>query len=285
MPTTLVSSAELAAHPQWRVFDCRHDLAKPALGEGQYREAHIPGALFAHLDRDLSAPKTGRNGRHPLPQPDVFTTWLGGCGVKASDQVVCYDAGNGAMAARLWWMLRWIGHETVAVLDGGLAKWAAEKRPLTSEVPRFAPSHYQQESKGNPAVDVSEVMGQGSEMLLLDARAPARYRGEQEPIDPVAGRIPGARNRFNMDNLSPQGTVKSAGGLRGEVHAERAPPPGACPTGVQGGRPATTCSRWRWPAGRAVGSSPGRGANGAPIRSAPWKRGRPSRLLADALPL
>jgi thiosulfate/3-mercaptopyruvate sulfurtransferase len=226
MPTTLVSSAELAAHPQWRVFDCRHDLAKPALGEGQYREAHIPGALFAHLDRDLSAPKTGRNGRHPLPQPDVFTTWLGGCGVKPSDQVVCYDAGNGAMAARLWWMLRWIGHETVAVLDGGLAKWAAEKRPLTSEVPRFAPSHYQQESKGQPAVDVSEVMRQGSEMLLLDARAPARYRGEQEPIDPVAGRIPGARNRFNMDNVSPQGTFKSAGELRREFQAvlgDRAP--------------------------------------------------------------
>ena len=226
MPTTLVSSAELAAHPQWRVFDCRHDLAKPALGEGQYREAHIPGALFAHLDRDLSAPKTGRNGRHPLPQPDVFTTWLGGCGVKPSDQVVCYDAGNGAMAARLWWMLRWIGHETVAVLDGGLAKWAAEKRPLTSEVPRFTPSHYQQESKGHPAVDVSEVMRQGSEMLLLDARAPARYRGEQEPIDPVAGRIPGARNRFNMDNVSPQGTFKSAGELRREFQAvlgDRAP--------------------------------------------------------------
>jgi len=226
MPTTLVSSAELAAHPEWRVFDCRHDLAKPALGEEQYREAHIPGALFAHLDRDLSAPKTGRNGRHPLPQPDVFTTWLGGCGVKASDQVVCYDAGNGAMAARLWWMLRWIGHETVAVLDGGLAKWVAEKRPLTSEVPRFTPSHYQQESKGHPAVDVSEVMRQGSEMLLLDARAPARYRGEQEPIDPVAGRIPGARNRFNMDNVSPQGTFKSAGELRREFQAvlgDRAP--------------------------------------------------------------
>jgi len=226
MPTTLVSSAELAAHPEWRVFDCRHDLAKPALGEEQYREAHIPGALFAHLDRDLSAPKTGRNGRHPLPQPDVFTTWLGGCGVKPSDQVVCYDAGNGAMAARLWWMLRWIGHETVAVLDGGLAKWVAEKRPLTSEVPRFTPSHYQQESKGHPAVDVSEVMRQGSEMLLLDARAPARYRGEQEPIDPVAGRIPGARNRFNMDNVSPQGTFKSAGELRREFQAvlgDRAP--------------------------------------------------------------
>src|SRR5215813_4839568 len=111
MPTTLAGTAELAAHPEWRVFDCRHDLARPGLGEEQYREAHIPGALFAHLDRDLSAPKTGRNGRHPLPQPEAFTSWLARCGVNPSDQIVCYDAANGAMAARLWWMLRWIGHE------------------------------------------------------------------------------------------------------------------------------------------------------------------------------
>src|SRR5688572_21150958 len=129
MPTTLVSTGELAARPQWRVFDCRHDLARPELGEQQYREAHIPGALFAHLDRDLSATKTGRNGRHPLPKPETFIAWVGRQGLQASDQVVCYDAGNGAIAARLWWMLRWIGHRAVAVLDGGLAKWLAEKRP------------------------------------------------------------------------------------------------------------------------------------------------------------
>ncbi len=214
MPTTLVSTAELAGHPRWRIFDCRHDLAKPALGEQQYREAHIPGALFAHLDRDLSAPKTGRNGRHPLPQPEVFASWLAKGGLSPSDQVVCYDAGNGAMAARLWWMLRWIGHEAVAVLDGGLAKWLAEKRPVTAEVPRFEPSHYPYQLGTQVAVDVNDVAQHGGDMLLLDARAPARYRGEQEPIDPVAGRIPGARNRFNMDNVSPQGTFKSAGELK-----------------------------------------------------------------------
>ena len=219
MPTTLVSTAELAAHPGWRLFDCRHDLAKPALGEEQYREAHIPGALFAHLDRDLSAPKTGRNGRHPLPQPETFASWLESCGVKPSDQVVCYDAGNGAMAARLWWMLRWIGHEAVAVLDGGMANWSAEKLPVTAEVPRFSPTHYPHERKRDVAVDVNQVTQQTGEMLLLDARAPARYRGEQEPIDPVAGRIPGARNRFNMDNVSPQGTFKSAGQLKQEFEA------------------------------------------------------------------
>src|SRR3954454_5810111 len=106
---TLVSSAELAAHlGSWRVFDCRHDLAQPELGERSYREAHIPGALFAHLDRDLSAPKNGKNGRHPLPDPDAFGGWLGRQGVRSGDQVVCYDAANGAMAARFWWLLRWV---------------------------------------------------------------------------------------------------------------------------------------------------------------------------------
>jgi thiosulfate/3-mercaptopyruvate sulfurtransferase len=226
MPTTLVSTAELAASPDWRVFDCRHDLAKPALGEQQYREAHIPGALFAHLDRDLSAPKTGRNGRHPLPQPEVFVSWLSRCGVQPSDQVVCYDAGNGAMAARLWWMLRWIGHDAVAVLDGGLAKWLAEKRPVTADVPRFESSHYAPKRKPEGLISVNQIEKRGGEMLLLDARAPARYRGEQEPIDPVAGRIPGAINRFNMDNVSPQGTFKGAAQLKQEFQAvlgDRAP--------------------------------------------------------------
>jgi thiosulfate/3-mercaptopyruvate sulfurtransferase len=226
MPTTLVSTAELAAHAEWRLFDCRHDLAKPGLGEEQYREAHIPGALFAHLDRDLSAPKTGRNGRHPLPDPKKFVTWLEKNGVLRTDQVVCYDAANGAMAARLWWMLRWIGHQSVAVLDGGLAKWLAEKRPVSAEVPRFVPSQYALDRKPQGHVGASDVESGGEQMLLLDARAPARYRGEQEPIDPVAGRIPGARNRFNMDNVSPQGTFKSAEQLRQEFQAvlgDRAP--------------------------------------------------------------
>jgi len=226
MPTALVSTAGLAAHAEWRVFDCRHDLAKPALGEDQYREAHIPGALFAHLERDLSAPKTGRNGRHPLPRPDVFTAWVGTQGIKPSHQVVCYDAGNGAMAARLWWMLRWIGHVGVAVLDGGLAKWVAERRPVTAEIPRFQSSDYPDRFGTQMALDVNGVVQHGSDVLLLDARAPARYRGEQEPIDPVAGRIPGAKNRFNMDNVSPQGTFKSPGQLKEEFQAvlgDRAP--------------------------------------------------------------
>jgi thiosulfate/3-mercaptopyruvate sulfurtransferase len=194
------------------VFDCRHDLAKPDLGEQQYREGHIQGALFAHLERDLSGKKTGRNGRHPLPDPQDFEKWLEKTGLAPKDHVVCYDAGPGSMAARLWWMLRWVGHDKVAVLDGGLAKWTREGRPLTVDVPIFTPLNYPLRVRKDLAVDVHAV--EKSKAMLLDARAPARYRGEQEPIDPVAGRIPGARNRFNMDNVSAQGTFKPAEELK-----------------------------------------------------------------------
>jgi thiosulfate/3-mercaptopyruvate sulfurtransferase len=213
--TTLISTADLAAHlGESRIFDCRHDLMKPGLGEQQYREAHIPGALFASLDRDLSAPKSGRNGRHPLPEPEAFGAWLGRQGVKPGDQVVCYDASNGAMAARLWWMLRWIGHEAVAVLDGGIAKWSNEGRPVTSEVPRVSSTQYPVNVNEEAAVGARMVHRRLGQQLLVDARAPARYRGEQEPIDPVAGRIPGARNRFNMENVEADGTFKPAEVLR-----------------------------------------------------------------------
>ncbi|HVJ12393.1 MAG TPA: sulfurtransferase [Burkholderiales bacterium] len=211
--STLVSTGELAANlAKWRVFDCRYDLAKPDLGEQQYREGHIQGALYAHLERDLSGKKTGRNGRHPLPDPQDFEKWLEKTGLTPKDQVVCYDAGPGSMAARLWWMLRWVGHDRVAVLDGGLAKWTREGRPVTVDVPIFTPFNYPLKVRKDLALDIRAV--EQSKSLLLDARAPARYRGEQEPIDPVAGRIPGARNRFNMDNVSAQGTFKPAEELK-----------------------------------------------------------------------
>ena len=216
---TLVSTEELAAHPEWRVFDCRHDLAHPALGEQQYIEGHIPGALFAHLDRDLSAHPTGDNGRHPLPEPKVFVSWLGKQGLQPADQVVCYDAGSGATAARLWWMLRWVGHETVAVLNGGLAKWRREGRPVTADVPQIAPLAYPGRAKSSMVAYLSLVEKRFKKAALLDARAPARYRGEQEPIDPVAGRIPGAKNRFNHDNLGADGTFKPADVLKSEFLA------------------------------------------------------------------
>ena len=217
---TLVSTAELAAHlGKWRLFDCRHDLAKPDLGESQYRTSHIPGALFASLDRDLSAPKTGKNGRHPLPDPDAFQSFLQRSGLRKEDQVVCYDAGNGAMAARLWWMLRWVGHENVAVLDGGIAKWTKEGRPLTTDVPSPPLTGYTLHLNEEMAASVRTVQRRLGQQLLLDARAPARYRGEQEPIDAEAGRIPGAKNRFNMDNVGPDGTFKSAAELKQQFAA------------------------------------------------------------------
>ena len=216
--STLVSTGELAANlVKWRVFDCRHDLAQPALGEQQYRKGHIPGALFASLERDLSGKKTGKNGRHPLPEPQDFEKWLEKTGLTPKDQVVCYDAGPGSMAARLWWMLRWIGHDKVAVLDGGFAKWTKEGRQVTIDVPLFTPLNYPIKARKDFAVDVRAV--EKADSLLLDARAPARYRGEQEPIDPVAGRIPGAANRFNMDNLTPEGTFKPSSVLKQELQS------------------------------------------------------------------
>jgi thiosulfate/3-mercaptopyruvate sulfurtransferase len=205
---TLVSTGELTRHPEWRVFDCRHDLIKHDLGEQQYCASHIPGAAFAHLDRNLSARKTGTNGRHPLPDPQTFIGWLGKQGLKPADQVVAYDGGPGTMASRLWWMLRWVGHEAVAVLDGGFAKWVKEGRPVTAEVPRFEPTQYPGKPRAALAVDVTFVASHLGDVALLDARAPARWRGETEPIDPVAGRIPGSLNRFSNDNLRADGTFK-----------------------------------------------------------------------------
>lgn len=212
----LVSTGELARHPEWRLFDCRHDLGKPDLGEQQYRASHIPGAAFAHLDKNLSAPKSGTNGRHPLPDPRIFIAWLGKQGLRRTDQVVVYDGGPGAMAARLWWMLHWVGHDAVAVLDGGFAKWVKEGRPVTAEIPRFEPDTYSGGVQGGLAVDVAFVASHLGDVTLLDARAPARWRGEAEPIDPVAGRIPGSLNRFSNDNLTAQGVFKPAAQLRNE---------------------------------------------------------------------
>lgn len=200
----------------WRVFDCRHDLLKPQLGEQQYREGHIPGAAFAHLERDLSAHRDGRGGRHPLPFPGDFLAWVGQQGLRPQDQVVCYDAGGGTTAARLWWMLRWIGHDAVAVLEGGYAKWTSEGRPTSTQVPRFEPASYPMRLRSDMVVGVGVVECGDQPSLLVDARAPLRFRGLQEPIDPVAGHIPGAKNRFCNDNLTPQGTFKPADVLRRE---------------------------------------------------------------------
>lgn len=224
MFTTLISTEELAGRlgsPDLVVCDVRHDLAKPdAWGESQYATRHVPGAVFVHLDRDLSAPRTGRNGRHPLPSPEAAAATFSRLGIAPGKQVVAYDQGGGAFAARLWWMLRWLGHDAVAVLDGGFAKWTEEGRPVASGVEAPHPATFAIR-KVTPTVDASGIMASlpRHALLLIDARAGERYRGETEPLDPVAGHIPGARNRPYTQNLAADGTFKHPAFLRAEFEA------------------------------------------------------------------
>ncbi|MGE5794169.1 MAG: sulfurtransferase [Bacteroidota bacterium] len=222
MFTTLVTTGELAGHlddPAWVVFDCRHDLAKPDLGRTEYLASHIPGARFMHMDEDLAGPSTGANGRHPLPDPAVFAAKLGAAGVGPQTQVVAYDAQGSVNASRLWWMLRWLGHDAVAVLDGGLGKWLREERPVTAELPRVHAARF--EPRPRPlAVDAARVLAglRSPAMKIVDARSGERYRGEAEPIDPVAGHIPGSLNRFVRANLE-GGAFKPPARLREEFLA------------------------------------------------------------------
>lgn len=221
MSSLLVSADELAAHvgdPGWRVFDCRHDLQNTEYGVQAYTKGHIPGALHLHLDRDLSGAKTGANGRHPLPQADAFAARMAACGVGAETQVVAYDNEGGIFASRLWWMLRWLGHERVALLDGGLPGWRRAKQPLVTDVPAFPPAVFTVRERPL-TVDADQVLArlQSPAMLLIDARAPERFSGEEETLDPVGGHIPGAVNRFYFDNLDDAGCYfKPAGDLRVE---------------------------------------------------------------------
>ncbi|HXC39567.1 MAG TPA: sulfurtransferase [Burkholderiales bacterium] len=239
MKTTLVTVEELKAHPEWRVFDCRHELANPDRGAQLYKEGHVPGALFAHLDRDLSAPKTGENGRHPLPKPAEFVAWLGRQGLKPSDQVIAYDAMDGMFASRLWWMLRWVGHDAVAVLDGGYRAWTEAGGAVTTEIPCFAPTVFPATVREDMNVDVARVQQRlGSPaQLLVDGRAAGRFAGIGETIDPVAGHIPGARNRPYLDNVGADGRFKPPAQLREEFNRVLAGTPAAdtvhqCGSGV-----------------------------------------------------
>jgi len=221
--TTLVSTSELEAHlddPDWVVFDCRHELSNPGRGERHYTDSHVPGARFLHLDRDLSIPPNGRNGRHPLPEPEAFARRMGELGVGPATQVLAYDDFGGVYASRLWWMLRWLGHDAVAVLDGGWTAWLKEDRPETSELPHVTPARFEARPR-NLAVDLSYVEAhlQRPEMCLLDARSAERFRGIGETLDPVGGHIPGARNRYFRDNLGADGRFKPAAQLRAEFEA------------------------------------------------------------------
>ena len=216
-------SSDLASDASWVVFDCRHDLADPGKGARLYAEGHVPGAFFAGVDRDLSGPKGRGGGRHPLPESDSFAAFLASHGVTSASTVVAYDDVGGQYAARLWWMARWIGLSRVALLDGGLPKWLAEGRPLTTQVPSKPASPAGLRAQVNEAlrVDAATVarrMGDTS-CALIDARAGERYRGEVEPIDPVAGHIPGARNRFFKANLRTDLTFRPAEEVRREFEA------------------------------------------------------------------
>jgi thiosulfate/3-mercaptopyruvate sulfurtransferase len=221
--STLVNCAVLADHlddPGWRVFDCRHLLSDPEAGSRAYAAAHLPGACFLHLDRDLSGPMNGRNGRHPLPDPLRLADRLGAAGLSAETQVVAYDDAGGAFASRLWWLLRWLGHDRVAVLDGGIDRWLAEGRPLVSDLPGVMPTVLEVHLRD--WVVSSEAVHRNLDdrrFCLIDARSPDRFRGENETLDPVGGHIPGARNRFFRDNLDASGCFRPAAELRREFLA------------------------------------------------------------------
>ncbi|HKO88314.1 MAG TPA: sulfurtransferase [Burkholderiales bacterium] len=218
--STLVGTDTLAAHlsdERWVVVDCRHDLLDVEAGRRAYSEAHVPGAYFLQLDTALSGPRTGTNGRHPLPKADELAARLGEIGIATGKQVVAYDAHGGMFAARLWWLLRWLGHDTVAVLDGGLTQWIAEGRPLDGETPlRRANTFIAQTHPTDVSADEILAALGTSRMLLVDARSPDRYRGDNETLDPVGGHIPGARNRFFKNNLAADGRFKPAAQLRKE---------------------------------------------------------------------
>jgi thiosulfate/3-mercaptopyruvate sulfurtransferase len=203
--TTLVQAETLSAaldSDGLAIVDCRFSLADTEAGERAYREAHIPGAVYAHLDRDLSDHRKQGQGRHPWPDAEDFTARLGAWGIAPQTQVVAYDDGDGSLAARFWFMLRTLGHVRVAVLDGGLARWKALGLLLDASVPSPGPESYEARFDSSRLLDANQVQARlDAGDVLLDARAGARFRGEVEPLDRVAGHVPGARNRPFADSL------------------------------------------------------------------------------------
>jgi thiosulfate/3-mercaptopyruvate sulfurtransferase len=221
---TLVSTEDLAAHlddPAWIVFDCRFTLTDPNGGRQAYEKNHIPGARYVHLDDDLSAPVSPTSGRHPLPDPVTFADKLCAWGVGVNKQVVVYDDSFGSMAVRMWWMLRWLGHPGVALLDGGLPKWNREKRPLTAASPEIHKAACACLPEPTQIVDAHEVLraSQAKDALIIDARPDRRFTGEFEPLDPVAGHIPGSINWSFEENLDIDGTYLPPEALRENYQA------------------------------------------------------------------
>ena len=222
--TTLISAdalrAALAAGDDVVLVDTSFDLADLGAGEASWRAGHLPGAHYLHLERDLSGAKTGTNGRHPLPAREDFAATLGRLGITPAKQVVAFDRQGGMYAARLWWMLRWIGHEPAAVLDGGVPAWTGAGGSLTTDAPtRVAAAPYPDSPARVDMLDADTLAARLGRVRLLDARAGERFRGEVEPLDKAAGHIPGATNRFFKDNLGAEGRFKPAEQLRAEFSA------------------------------------------------------------------
>jgi thiosulfate/3-mercaptopyruvate sulfurtransferase len=213
--TPLISTAELAAQlsdPDGFVADCRFDLGRPHAGREAWRAGHIPGAIHIDLERDLSIPVTPDSGRHPLPAALDFAATLSRLGIGNATRVVCYDAGPGAYAARLWWMLRWVGHDSVAVLDGGFAAWTGEGRPVSTDAPLRNPVQFTPHPRPDMVCDaagVARALGRGG--TLVDVRGAERFAGSVEPLDAVAGHVPGAVNLPYLENLGEDGRFRDAG--------------------------------------------------------------------------
>ena len=222
--STLISTAALALHlddPSFAVVDCRFKLDEESWGEREYTNLHIPGAVYAHLGHDLSGSITGTNGRHPLPDPQTLADTFSRFGIESGVQVVAYDQENGMYASRLWWLLRWLGHDAAAVLDGGFKKWSAEGRPTKSGDEHRVRKVFIGTPRADMAIDATAVASLAGrpEWMLVDARAPERFRGETEPIDKTPGHIPGAVNHFFAWNLDDRGTFRTPEELRDKLGA------------------------------------------------------------------
>jgi thiosulfate/3-mercaptopyruvate sulfurtransferase len=220
--TTLIDTAALASSldsPTFAVVDCRFKLDDEDWGAREYSGAHIPGSVYASLDRDLSGARTGFNGRHPLPDPQALVQTFERLGIGDGTQVVVYDQDTGMYASRLWWLLRWLGHETVAVLDGGFAKWTAEGRATRSGAEPRGPRPFTGSPRADMSIGVDQVesLVGTSEWKLVDARAPERFRGDTEPIDRTPGHIPGATNHFFQWNLDEGGLFRTPEALRARI--------------------------------------------------------------------
>ncbi|MDZ7771083.1 MAG: sulfurtransferase [Woeseiaceae bacterium] len=218
--TTLISAADLKVHadqPAWRILDCRFNLMQPAQGRRDYDAGHIPGSQYADLDRDLASVVTPHSGRHPLPDPAVFEATLHQWGISNDSQVVAVDDGSGALAARLWWLMRWLGHDAVAVLDGGLAAWQAAGGTLVRTPSSWPAGRFHGLQRPNQVVSTAEIarrLDSRQPLQLVDARDPDRFAGKVEPIDTVAGHIPGALNFPFAKNIAGDGRWRPPADLR-----------------------------------------------------------------------